>query len=683
MIIRHLRLRDFRQFKGNQSIDFASNDRGGGRNVTVVFGENGRGKTGLYRAILFALYGDTRLNQDDDISGSEVRLVNAQLVSESGERQAVEAIVELQFEERGDVYTVIRKRIAAKRGRETIEDPGPVVLRILDSDGNTRVIEDEVVIRSEIESILDPRVKDYYLFDGERMDRLTRAGSSQRREIAKGIRNLLNIDALETATIAMERVTAKLVGDLNKASSVSYARVLLEVEACQDKIRQSKLQIEKLESEISLADDEIAKIDGELEDFQEIRELVTRRQDYAKRREQRITERTTFRLNLSNTVSRSAMLLVRQSLQAVFDKIESIRNRGELPAEIRRDLIDRILARDMCICGRPVIDNSVALASIRAWLEKTAEESIEDSALRLWQQIAGILTHFDDYEREIEGHVQLYGNATNDILEYGRQLEEIALKIGGSERKDASALDSHRAEADRKRISLMAERMTTELKLRESKSKLEQLNAQRDEEEAKNAKQDEFSQRVALARRVVDALNAVSARFTAQIRERLALLASDALSHLLDRASQANICTLRITDSYTIELFNKYGDPWLAQISAGQRQVLSIAFIAALAEAASNGHLLEMPLFMDTPFGRLGSVHRENLMKLVPNKAAQWVLLATDTEFRSNEALLLEETGRWGKLYFLEDDSTGNTLIEERPSTAVAFNAYVRDRATG
>ncbi len=680
MIIRDIILQDFRQFKGRQSITFAGPVSDSRKNVTVIFGENGRGKTGLYRAVLFGLFGETSLPQDDDISNKAIRLVNADLVRESPEREAIEASVELTFDHNGQQYNILRKLYAAKSGGKVEEETGTAELRILQSDGNTLNIVNDQNIKERISSILDPRVKEYYLFDGERMDRLTRAGVNQRREVARGIRSLLNIDALENASKAMERVTSGFTSDLNKTSSTAYVQVLQQIEKCQNDMKGHRDRIVEIEAEIAIGDEEILKIDRELEAYQEIKDDVQRRNALTQERDKRIRDRDITRTNLSNVVGRSGILIVKPVLSHIYKLIDSVRSSGELPAEVRRELIERVIQDDRCICGREVANDVKALASVREWLERTTEEAIEDSALLLWRQLSGITSHVDDYEREIEGHLQLYGSANSDIIGYERELEEITLKIGASERKDAGSLESLRSNANKKRLDLMTDCKLHNQQLHENRTLLVQLNAKKAEEEAKKAQKDEYSLRVDLSRKVTNALESVSSQFTTAIRERLSILATNALGVLLDSAGKANICKVHINDDYSIEVFNRFGDPWLAQISAGQRQVLSIAFVAALAEAASNGHLLEMPLFMDTPFGRLGAEHRENLMNLVPDKAAQWILLATDTEFRADEAGMLDATGRWGKLYFLEQDSSGNTLIREREATARSFHSYIMDR---
>lgn len=56
MLLKSLKLKDFRQFKGEQEITFSTNPV---RNVTVIMGENGSGKTTLAQAFTWCLYGDT------------------------------------------------------------------------------------------------------------------------------------------------------------------------------------------------------------------------------------------------------------------------------------------------------------------------------------------------------------------------------------------------------------------------------------------------------------------------------------------------------------------------------------------------------------------------------------------------------------------------------------------------
>jgi len=56
MLLKSLKLKDFRQFKGEQTVVFADDPT---QNVTIVMGDNGTGKTTLAQAFTWCLYGET------------------------------------------------------------------------------------------------------------------------------------------------------------------------------------------------------------------------------------------------------------------------------------------------------------------------------------------------------------------------------------------------------------------------------------------------------------------------------------------------------------------------------------------------------------------------------------------------------------------------------------------------
>lgn len=56
MLLKSLKLKDFRQFKGEQYVSFSNDPE---RNVTIIMGENGSGKTSFAQAFRWCLYGET------------------------------------------------------------------------------------------------------------------------------------------------------------------------------------------------------------------------------------------------------------------------------------------------------------------------------------------------------------------------------------------------------------------------------------------------------------------------------------------------------------------------------------------------------------------------------------------------------------------------------------------------
>jgi len=106
MQITSLQLKNFRQFYDPQMVTFAKNDQ----NVTLIIGVNGAGKTGIFRAIRFGLFGDEKLDQDNQSRHEAVHLVNLDRLREN-DGDPVTAEVEVCFEHEGVMYQIHREKI--------------------------------------------------------------------------------------------------------------------------------------------------------------------------------------------------------------------------------------------------------------------------------------------------------------------------------------------------------------------------------------------------------------------------------------------------------------------------------------------------------------------------------------------------------------------------------------------
>lgn len=663
MILRKMIVENFRQFRGTQEIEFIASGNEEA-NVTVVFGENGRGKTGLFRAIMFCLFGERWLSQDGDVQREELQLVNVSaLISSPG--QPIRTSVELEFMHRGQTYRLRRAILGMQDENKIIEEEDEKRLFVVTSEGNTESVPIPEIDKV-IDRILDRRVKDYFLFDGEKIERLTRASVEQRREISDGIRNLLNVDALETAIGAIRRVLKSLEKELSNSSNEELSRLLKRLGDTEQEQSFSKKRQGELADEIRLARQEIDKTDNELKKFNEIRHLLEKRRELEKNLQDLEQQKDDALNEMHNLVRKAAALIVAPTVINVFSHIEKQKQRGEIPSEIRRDVIEKILSDQRCICGSEICVGTDAYSHIIAWLKRTSDVSTQDTALNLWRYLAEVRNHFSDDANIVEKQLQQYGNRTSSIANYNRGLEDVRNQIGSSERQDATKLDEQRKKLQESIVSLEAEDLVKQARIEQLHQERERLLALLKEEKLKIGKNDELSRRSILARDTLDALEGTYQQFTHEIKELIGKSATELFRELLDKEGRDNLRTIIVNDDYSLQVLDRYKKPFLANISAGQRQIMSISFIAALARTASRGEHIEIPLFMDTPFGRLSYEHRQNLINMVPTFASQWILLATDTEFRRQEAQLLKSSGKWGKFYMLRSTHDGNTVIEEQ-----------------
>ena len=108
MILKKITLNNFRQFYGSQSIEFSNESN---NNITVVKGENGCGKTGIYRAMIFCLYGEKSLSNEkksqNNGESEQVHLINFNYLDENKDK-VVTASVTLDMSNGRKNYIITR-----------------------------------------------------------------------------------------------------------------------------------------------------------------------------------------------------------------------------------------------------------------------------------------------------------------------------------------------------------------------------------------------------------------------------------------------------------------------------------------------------------------------------------------------------------------------------------------------
>jgi len=104
MKLERIIIENFRQYFGRQKLTFPKDSQ---RNVTVIHGVNGAGKTSLFLAINWCLYGEGVSNVGE--------LISKEAISRAKPGEIVHSSVELSFTHNGERYLVSRRLRGAKR----------------------------------------------------------------------------------------------------------------------------------------------------------------------------------------------------------------------------------------------------------------------------------------------------------------------------------------------------------------------------------------------------------------------------------------------------------------------------------------------------------------------------------------------------------------------------------------
>ena len=258
-----MRLSNFRQFHGDQDIRFS---RDSSRNVTVIHGVNGAGKTGLFTALNWCLY---ELGADDI-----GELVSKRALSEARVADSVEVKVQLGFTHGGERFTATRAMNVNKSGAEEWRTAGRIEFSLdnVRADGQTRRVPNPT---GRVESILPANVRGYFFFDGEKIEQFTRPDNE--KEVREAVRNVLKIEVLERARNHLDTAARDYQSSLKKLASGGLEQLLEGEEALREKTEKTRTRLVELREEKAAAERQTKEIDGRLGDIQEIREWDNQR----------------------------------------------------------------------------------------------------------------------------------------------------------------------------------------------------------------------------------------------------------------------------------------------------------------------------------------------------------------------------------------------------------------------
>jgi len=198
----------------------------------------------------------------------------------------------------------------------------------------------------------------------------------------------------------------------------------------------------------------------------------------------------------------------------------------------------------------------------------------------------------------------------------------------------------------------------SEERMNQLRKELEDLKVEISKAEIHEKSAKGLQRRLTLSSKATDALDRMCEVFATDMRQQIQKEVLAIFGKLIWKDSQFQ--NVRISNDYQLEVFDRWGLPARRELSAGERQVLSLAFITGMAKVTEE----EAPLVMDTPFGRLSSRHRENITQHVPEITKQLVLLVTDEELHSRARENLEP--RIGMEYELVfDQAIGCTTIKQ------------------
>jgi len=345
-------------------------------------------------------------------------------------------------------------------------------------------------------------------------------------------------------------------------------------------------------------------------------------------------------------------------ISKALDMLDDKRKRGEIPSSIRQQFVEDLIERKICVCGRPFEEDGEEHKHLIHLLENSYPGPLEDDVLDTSANLRAFSEIQDSQLEALTSNMTRRAQLLDFISGLQDELDDIGRQLKDSPTEEISKLEIKRQEYQADIDSYNIEIGAAKNQIEEINKKITALDKQISKAQKAEAKGRVLSRKLELAQQAADAIGNMYQTFANEMRLKIETKTKEIFKQLVWKESHFQ--NILLDSEYNLEVIDRYGLPARPELSAGERQVLSLSFITAMSRVSEE----EAPLIMDTPFGRLSSQHRNSITEELPLLADQLVLFVTDEELRDQARENLEpKIGLEYRLVF--DPATSCTEIRE------------------
>ena len=651
MHLRSVVLRDWKAFE-DARFDFPAPD--GERNVILIGGENGFGKTTLFEAIAFGLFGRdglplvSRAAARSDESGriqSYREFMERALNGGAIQRGRTHCRIELTFEDDSGSPIVIQRKwnftnLGKLRQGEDGEEVNIVTGIGRKTEGPPRSDPDPSAWYREWLSrvFLPTHLAAFFLFDGESASEYANRDMGQ--QVREGIEGMLGLTWLRTLEDAMRGYYNKRLGEVPKGANNTAIVVLQdEVSKLESEIAASDAERIEVADKLATLESEQAALTRELASYgagtrADLEELISGKERDARafsEAEQRLRDIATgdLPLALAGAALRKAVD-ERLCGEAVRDSWLAARTQGQSRVgEVLRTVTDQLpnVTPPLLELQKSAIEEAVRDALEHLWnpapagatldarhthitgaMNDRVRQRLSDAARLTNATISDLLTRMDVAARSVrtlDDAINATQTAAPDLEDKKQRLLGMSARIGALHEQ----LGAHKNLVESRRPQLTQKR--GEL------SKLTEAidSAERPARLAKRALQ----VMAMLADLIDEAWPMQAGEVSAAMTE-----AIHTMAHRRDLLHR-----VEITDDAEVRLLTRDGRNLRDfDLSAGEKQIFTQSLFSAIAKVSKR----IFPLVIDTPLGRLDEEHRINVLRHLAGRDSQVILISTNTE---------------------------------------------------
>ena len=599
-------------------------DKIGNRNITLIGGLNGRGKTTLHDAVLIALYGKQALKYIQEKEKSYDKLLADHINNHATDEETFVAVT-LVLEDGTEIRIKRSWRSNGKRiDQQTVVEKNGNIDKYLGDNWNYY-----------IEEILPFGIARFFFFNNEKITQL--ADDSSFEQIKSSIKAAIGVSTIEKTIDHIDEVIRRKEAALKSFETSELnqeyqdveqeiTRIDQRLEEAQREKNKLELHCQKLAVQMEAKENEFWSSGGDLSRNRDaIKAEMNRISDVVEQIQQEILQlasnpATPLALckdlvaqsyneeqeQLKNDVRRHTDTIVNESYQRVITRLDS----SQIPPQIL-DLVKSIINDELVgHVSKAVKENRISMSPVSLMLY---EKLISEFFPGITQKILNLIASSESQEAgymNLEAHL---GDADDKTL--AMQLYETLKSI---EKEKAVADNEFQKKIDSIESMKRQREILVGKRIRLIKGMAEKENTN-----------DDNMRIIKYAAMSIEALTEFKKRLQKEKVGRLSKTASDCFQTLVEKQSLAERIDID-PETLDVTIVGVDGNELLKnQLSAGEQQMFAVAIVWAL--ALSSGY--KAPVIVDTPMARLDSSHRTNFVtKYLPAASSQVMVLSTDEE---------------------------------------------------
>lgn len=635
MLLKSIKLENFRQFR-NESIDFAQGENG--KNVTIIIGENGTGKTTFAQAFFWCMYGETEFSDKIILN----KMVATEMIPGSEEKVRVTLAIR-----HGEVdYTLIREQAYHKDYSNNVKGDNTVIdIAVKDASGNTSYVK-KSQCEAEIKSILPKELSRYFFFDGERIEKMSKDISTGKKatDFAEAVKGFLGLNAMISAIGHFNpRSSLSVIGSYEKSFDSKSNKKIQEytatIEKCNARLTKIDSALEELDAQKAAAEARKSEKIIELKQYSEGEKLQKEKEDIQKQIDNTVRMRSAVYKTMCKDFNASMSSFFSLSLtKRALELLSRHDYDGKDIPFIRDKTIEYLLRQKVCICGTHLDEGSVPYTNVKSLLDVIPPKSLSTYVSDFKKESKRRAGNLQDLVGQLQDNLTTASRQSDDIMDKTDDLHKIETKLSGGDVRQKVRIINNEIQicvdtikkCDKDRDDLNIER-----------GGLEKERDRADTERQNLTLLDEKNRKIQIyltyARRIYEELESVYRTSEEEIRNRL----QDTINDIFKQIYEGGL-SLTIDPKYhiTVQANNYEGD---VETSTAQSISVIFAFITGIIKMArENRHANDddakllssepYPLVMDAPLSAFDKRRIKTVCEALPETAEQVIIFIKDTD---------------------------------------------------